>query len=201
MIMIIKIILFFLLIHRVVSDCCPDYLEEIPLDIRTWGVCSDTEIMIEIENGSFCIRTTDMAATVQNISSKVPRKSIVMKSDTYCEESMVYAAEDGSIKCVHDICSEGKIFKSGTSQIILKCIDRGTSVQNPTKNIYLVDADVPIIEWSTQDDMQLINFNDYIKKVMRTKKIRQLSENECDMKLDLHAPPPETPVYCTETNE
>lgn len=94
-----------------------------------------------------------------------------------------------------------KIFKSGTSQIILKCIDRGTSVQNPTKNIYLVDADVPIIEWSTQDDMQLINFNDYIKKVMRTKKIRQLSENECDMKLDLHAPPPETPVYCTETNE
>nr|WEG68845.1 protein m129.1 [Mastomys natalensis cytomegalovirus 1]WEG68981.1 protein m129.1 [Mastomys natalensis cytomegalovirus 1]WEG71209.1 protein m129.1 [Mastomys natalensis cytomegalovirus 1] len=201
MMTVIKIALFSLIVSCVASDCCSEYLEEIPSSIRTWGICSDTEIMIEIQNGSFCIKTTDMAATVQNISTKVPRKSIVMKSDTYCEESMVYAASDGTIKCVHDICSEGQIFQSETSQPIMKCIEKGPSSQNPTDQIYLVDAEVPIIEWFTQDSMDLINFNNYIEKAMYTKKVRRLSDNECSMKLDLHAALPQTPLYCTETDK
>lgn len=83
----------------------------------------------------------------------------------------------------------------------MKCIEKGPSSQNPTDQIYLVDAEVPIIEWFTQDSMDLINFNNYIEKAMYTKKVRRLSDNECSMKLDLHAALPQTPLYCTETDK
>lgn len=45
MMTVIKIALFSLIVSCVASDCCSEYLEEIPSSIRTWGICSDTEIM------------------------------------------------------------------------------------------------------------------------------------------------------------